>query len=172
MNDSLLRINDLSRQSGVASSALRYYEEAGLLAPSSRTEAGYRLYDAGAVCRVGFIRRAKALGLTIREIQQLVREPADPATDQGRLRHAISHKLADTEHRIAELQTLRDELEALQARLGSTGGLNCGRVGDCECWLPTEKEVKAMATEACSCCDCTCPNDGTCTCCGCPSVDS
>lgn len=167
MEPNLLHISDISRQSGIASSALRYYEQEGLLRPAGRTASGYRLYDGSAVGRVGFIRRAKSLGLSIREIRQLVAEPADPATDQHRLRHAVAHKLADTQRRIGELETLRGELEALQARLGSASGLGCGHIGDCECWLPTEQEVKAMTSNACSCCGCTCPNDGTCDCCGC-----
>lgn len=167
-----MQITEVGRKTGVASSALRYYEDAGLLRPVGRTRAGYRVYDWAAVGRVGFIQRAKSLGLTIREIRQLLQEPGDPATDQRRLRHAVAHKLFDTERRIAELETLRGELEALQARLGSASGPGCGHVGDCECWLPTEQEVQAMASEACSCCDCTCPNDGTCDCCGCPCGQS
>jgi MerR family transcriptional regulator, copper efflux regulator len=165
-----MRIADVSRQTGVATSALRYYETEGLLAPVGRTDAGYRIYDCSALGRVAFIQRAKSLGLTLREIQQLLQEPADPATDHVRLRHAIAHKLADTEHQIVELEKLRVELEALQARLGSASGPGCGRVGDCECWLPNEKEVQDMASNvsACSCCGCSCPNDGTCDCCGCP----
>lgn len=172
MNDSLLPINDVSRRSGVATSALRYYEETGVLKPRGRTSAGYRLYDWSALGRISFIQRAKSLGLSLREIQLLVQEPTDPATDQHRLRHAIAHKLTDVQHRIIELETLRGELEALQAHLGSASGPGCGHIGDCECWLPTEKEVQAMASESCSCCDCTCPNDGTCDCCGCPSRQS
>ncbi|HZT96100.1 MAG TPA: MerR family transcriptional regulator [Chloroflexota bacterium] len=167
-----LTIKDVSAETGVSRSALRYYEDEGLLAPSGRTAAGYRLYDCSAVGRVGFIQRAKSLGLGIREIKQLLQEPSDPATDGQRLRHTIAHKLHDTERRIDELETLRVELEALQARLGSAGGPGCGRIGDCECWLPTHKEVELMAQNACTCCDCTCPNDGTCTCCGCATKSS
>lgn len=169
MSDSLLHIREVSRRSGVTSSALRYYEETGLVTPTARTSTGYRLYDYSALGRVAFIRRAKSLGLTLREIQQLLSEPANPATDQRRLRHAITHKLADVQTRISQLEMLRDELEALQARLGSASGPGCGHIGDCECWLPTTKEVEAMTSSPCSCCDCTCPNDGTCNCCGCPS---
>lgn len=166
-----MQIASVSHQTGVPTSALRYYEEQGLLAPARRTEAGYRLYDCSVLGRVGFIKRAKALGLTLREIQQLLRQPAGPESDTARLRHAIAHKLANTRERIVQLETLRGELEALQAHLGSAGAIECGRVGDCECWLPNQQEVENMASESCSCCGCTCPNDGACTCCGCPAKD-
>jgi DNA-binding transcriptional MerR regulator len=162
MNDSLLPIAEIRRRTGVASSALRFYEDAGLIKAAKRAESGYRLYDSSVIGRIGFILRAKSLGLTLREISQLLSEPEDPR----RLHHAITHKLFDTERRIHELMVLRGELEALQARLGSVGTFGCGRLGDCECWLPTEKEAKAMASEACECCGCTCPCDGSCACCG------
>jgi DNA-binding transcriptional MerR regulator len=43
MADTVMRIGELAKNTGVATSALRYYEEAGLLSPAVRTEAGYRL---------------------------------------------------------------------------------------------------------------------------------
>ena len=99
-----------------------------------------------------------------------------------RLRHAIGHKLVDTERRIADLAMLRQDLEALQQRLGP-GTAICGRIGDCECWLPTEKEVRFMtlnqpkedptaakpSTDACDCGGCGCPPDGDA--CSCPPDD-
>jgi MerR family transcriptional regulator, copper efflux regulator len=166
-----MRIIDVARTTGCSTSALRYYEDQGLLQPDKRSEAGYRLYSNEVVGRVSFIQRAKALGLTLREIRQLLQEPLDHSTDQIKLRHAIAHKLADTRDRIAELEHLKGELEALQARL-DYGQIvaKCGNIGDCECWLPTEKEVRQMVNNSggCSCCGCTCPGSGICSCCGCP----
>jgi DNA-binding transcriptional MerR regulator len=164
-----MRIAELARRGGVSTATLRFYEEQGLLAPATRTEAGYREYDALALRRLGFIRRAKALGLSLREVRSLVREPGSSATDQARLRDAVAHKLADTRRRIDELQTLARELEALDEHLGR-GTVWCGRIGDCECWLPTKEEVIKMATDdtttgGCGCgddCDCGCDES----CCG------
>jgi DNA-binding transcriptional MerR regulator len=141
------------------------------LRPAGRTHAGYRVYGEDALQQVGFILRAKALGLTLREIQQLTREPSDQVLEHARLRHALVHKLAETHRRIAELETLRSELREQLARLGT--GATCGHVGDCGCWLPTGEEVNHMACDVANdggytCCGCTCPGDGPCTCCGCP----
>jgi DNA-binding transcriptional MerR regulator len=171
VGDQQLRIADLARQTGLSTATLRYYEDEGLLRPVTRTEAGYRVYGNAAVERVGFIQRAKALGLTLREIHQLTSSPADASVEQTRLRHALVHKIADTERRIAELEALRGELRDQVARLGSAQ--TCGHVGDCGCWLPTREEVIEMVDETasdggCTCCGCTCPGDGPCTCCGCP----
>ncbi len=83
-----MRIADISRRSSVATSALRYYEAEGLLTPVLPSDAGYRIYDRSALGRVAFIKRAKPLGLTLKEIRQLLLEPTDLATDQVRLRYA------------------------------------------------------------------------------------
>ena len=166
-----MRIAELARQAGLSTATLRFYENEGLLRPAGRTESGYRVYDEGALQRVGFIQRAKALGLTLREIHQLAHEPADSSVEKARLRHALVHKLADTERRIAELETLRSELRDQLERLSAVP--TCGHVGDCGCWLPTREEVIQMAKNeaddaTCTCCVCTCPSDDDCTCCGCP----
>jgi len=155
-----MRIGELARQARVRASALRYYEEAGLLPPPERTEAGYRLYSQAAVGRLSFIRRAQALGLSVREIRELIAgEAAAGHRERSRIRHVVAHKLAETDRRIAELTSLREELAGLHARLHRAPGPECGHVGDCGCWLPTEEEVMAMSAEVrdveqCGCCDC------------------
>jgi DNA-binding transcriptional MerR regulator len=155
-----MRIGALARQVGLTTSALRYYEQAGLLPAAVRSEAGYRLYGQEAAGRLGFIRRAQALGLTIGEIRGLLEEPqGDAAVERARLRHVVAHRVADTDRRLRELVELKAELEDMQVRLLRTPGPDCGHVGDCACWLPTQEEVRAMtkdvrAAEDCCCCDC------------------
>lgn len=168
-----LRIGDLARRAGLATSALRFYEDEGLLAPSGRTEAGYRVYDAAALGRLAFIRRARALGLTLQEIRELVSGASSGVQhDRDRVRHVVAHKLAETERRTAELTALKSELESLYVRLLRAPGPECGHVGDCGCWLPNEEEVMAMtedlrSVQACGCCDCPQPGcDCDCDCCG------
>lgn len=60
------------------------------------------------------------------------------------MRHVVAHKLAETERRAAELATLRAALEGLYLRLARAPLAECGHVGDCGCWIPTEEEVIAM----------------------------
>ena len=159
-----LRIGDLARRSGIATSALRFYEDAGLLAPSSRSEAGYRLYDPTALGRLDFIQRARRLGLSLAEIRELIASTTlDQAADRDRVRHVVAHKLAETERRVNELTVLKTELEALYVRLLRSPEFQCGHIGDCGCWLPTEKEVMMMAddvesVQACDCSDCPDPD--------------
>ena len=68
----VLRIGEVSRRSGLSVKTLRFYERRGLLLPSGRTPAGYRVYTEADLPRLDFIREAKALGLTLAEIRELV----------------------------------------------------------------------------------------------------
>lgn len=165
-----LRIGQLARRTGLKTSALRYYEAEGLLGPTQRSEAGYRLYEPRALGQVEFIQRAKSLGLPLAQIRRLVELPrSDPGAQREALRHLVAHTLADTRRRMGELEALSRELEALHVRLQRVRVPDCGHVGDCACWLPTEEEAKRMsdelsATDACTCCEPGCDSD--CACCG------
>ena len=173
MPKSVMRIGELARLAGVATSALRYYDEAGLLGPSGRTEAGYRLYGSEAIGRLEFVQRAKALGLSLREVRELLATPgADGPSGRDRVRHVVAHKLSETRRRIDQLQTLELELKSLYVRLLRERGQECGHIGDCGCWLPTEEEVIVMASEI-ACCDeqccpaCACTKGESCDCADC-----
>jgi len=169
-----LRIGQLAAEVGIATSAIRYYEEEGLIGPGQRTAAGYRLYGPEAVGRVQFIQRAKALGLSLGEIRQLVlSRHLDTATERVAVRHLVAHKIAATQARVAELESLKAELEALYVRLLKPPSVACGHIGDCACWLPTEEEVMIMTQEiACCgqlCCPkCSCTAGQPCDCSECP----
>ena len=81
----LLTIGDVSRRSGVASSALRFYEARGLIA-SQRAGSGHRRYPRAVLRRVAFIVFAQRVGLTLDEIgAELARLPPDRAPDEARL---------------------------------------------------------------------------------------
>jgi DNA-binding transcriptional MerR regulator len=164
-----MRIGELAKRAGLATSALRYYEEAGLLPVPGRTPAGYRVYGQEALGRLEFIRRAQALGLSVGEIRRLIESPrADNEAERSALRHSLAHKLTEMQRRLRELGDLKSDLEALYVRLQRAPGPDCGHVGDCACWLPTDKEVRAMTEEVrsvqhCNCTDSTDPDCG----CGC-----
>ncbi|MDQ6637145.1 MAG: heavy metal-responsive transcriptional regulator [Candidatus Dormibacteraeota bacterium] len=161
-----MRIGELASRTGLKTSALRFYEDAGLLPAPVRSPSGYRAYGPEAVGRVAFIKRARALGLSLDQIQDPLAHRATPAADRDRLRHTVAHRLAETDGQIAELTMLRQELEGLYVRMQRSPAPDCGHVGDCACWLPSEKEVMAMSAEvkAAQCCD-----GADCAECGCES---
>lgn len=112
-------IGEIAGRSGFAASALRYYEDIGLLEPATRTEAGYRLYDDTALSRLAFIGRAKQLGCSLEEITDLVGiwdgEQCGPV--QRRFHELVTTKLGQAERQIAELTALADQLRHAAAQL-------------------------------------------------------
>lgn len=68
----LLTVGQLARRAGLRPSALRFYEEQGLLPPTAHSPAGYRLYDAGAERTLAFILRAQRLGFALADIRELL----------------------------------------------------------------------------------------------------
>jgi MerR family redox-sensitive transcriptional activator SoxR len=103
----LLTISDVSRRSGVASSALRFYEQRGLIS-SERAGSGHRRYPRRVLRRIAFIVFAQRIGLTLDEIgAELAKLPADRAPtcrDWSRLSSTWTSRI---DQRIAELQRLR-----------------------------------------------------------------
>ncbi len=69
----LLTIGQLAKRVGVRTSTLRYYEEQALLTPTSRSDAGYRLYDEQAEQNLLFIQRAQRLGFLLSDIRTLLK---------------------------------------------------------------------------------------------------
>jgi MerR family redox-sensitive transcriptional activator SoxR len=113
----LLTISDVSRRSGVAASALRFYEERGLIA-SERAGSGHRRYPRAALRRIAFIVFAQRIGLTLDEIgaalAKLPQHRAPEGPDWAMLSGGWTTRI---DERIAELQRLRE---------GLTGCIGCG----------------------------------------------
>lgn len=107
----LLTIGELAERVGVATSALRYYEEVGLLEPTER-RAGRRHYHPSAVEVVGAILLLRDVGFTIAEIGQLYSSRADQAARRALLRS----KLEELGRKAAEIEIAREALEH---------GINC-----------------------------------------------
>jgi len=68
----MLTIGHVARQVGVQPSAIRYYEAQGILRPADRRPNGYRVYTDNAVKLLLFVKRAQALGITLKEIKPLL----------------------------------------------------------------------------------------------------
>jgi len=132
----LLTIGEIARRSGVASSALRFYEERGLIT-SVRAGSGHRRYPRAVLRRIAFIVFAQRVGLTLEEIgAELARLPTDSAPtgrDWSRLSNTWSSRI---DERIAELQRLK---------VGLTGCIGCGCLSLDRCRLanPADRAGRA-----------------------------
>jgi MerR family transcriptional regulator, redox-sensitive transcriptional activator SoxR len=103
----LLTIGEVSRRSGVASSALRFYEDRGLLS-SERAGSGHRRYRRPVLRRIAFIVFAQHAGLTLEEIAaELTKLPADRAPTRRDWARLSSQWTGRIEERIAELERLK-----------------------------------------------------------------
>lgn len=110
----MFQIGDLAKRCGVSSDALRFYEKHGLIKPAGRSESGYRLYDDNNQRQVGFILKAKALGLSLDEIKELLEIKLE-ATEHScaEVKTITSTKLKLIDDKIAELTRIRVALKKI-----------------------------------------------------------
>lgn len=110
MPSASLTIGELARRTGVAASALRFYEERGLIHPE-RTEAGHRRFARATIRRVAFIAFAQRIGLTLDEIRDAMDElPSDRAPVAAEWQALSSMWRQRIDARIAELERLKRSL--------------------------------------------------------------
>ena len=114
-----MTIGKLAHATAVSADTIRYYEQQGLLDPPSRTPANYRVYGPAAIKRLGFIRRAKALGFTLDEVAQLLK--LQSTGSRREIKTLASAHLADIEQRIAALESMRSTLAAAVADCDGQG---------------------------------------------------
>ncbi len=108
----LLSIGQVAERTGVATSALRYYEAEGLIS-SVRTDGGQRRFRRDTLRRVAFVRVAQRVGLSLEEIREaLDRLPSGKAPDKADWARLSKAWRPLIEERIATLQRLRDELDS------------------------------------------------------------
>jgi MerR family transcriptional regulator, copper efflux regulator len=110
-----LTIGQVARQAGVGVETVRFYERQGLLEEPSRRESGYRQYPEDVVARLRFIKRAKELGFSLKEIKELLALRVDPATTCAEVKRQAEAKIADIEARIASLLRMKKALVRLTA---------------------------------------------------------
>lgn len=116
-------IGALARQADVAIDTVRYYERQGLLPAPPRRASGYRDYDAAAVERVRFIRRAKDLGFSLEEIGDLLALQDDRLHGVEGIKQRASKRLHELDRRIAQLTEMRDALATLVEECPGSGEL-------------------------------------------------
>jgi DNA-binding transcriptional MerR regulator len=118
-----LLIGEVAKRSGASRKALRLYEEAGILPPARRTEAGYRVYGPDAVDLLAFVRQAQRLGFTLDEIKEIVAIQRSGRLPCPHVHGLVLRKRADLDRRLADLGEMRKRLDAVlrgwQSRCGT-----------------------------------------------------
>lgn len=111
--DKKFTIGVLARGAGVGVQTVRYYERKGLFSPTGRSASGYRLYDEESLKRLRFIRRAKEISFTLREIKGLLCLNLESTATCGRVKEETERKLKDVEDKMKVLGSVKKVLKEL-----------------------------------------------------------
>lgn len=116
-----LTIGQIARRSGVGVATVRFYEKQGLIEEPPRTAAGYRQYPEEVVSRLRFIQRAKDLGFSLKEVDELTSLRLDPATSSADVKTQAEAKIADIDAKIRDLKRMRKSLLELTQACNGQG---------------------------------------------------
>ena len=121
----LIQVGELAKRAGITVRTLHHYEQTGLLLPSARSEAGYRLYNLADVQRLHMIQALAKAGLELAEIKDFLEQ------DTLSLPDLLDAQIALLDRQLRTVHTLRDQLCALRTGLEEEGE------PDLESWLQT-----------------------------------
>lgn len=121
-----LKIGEVAKMSNVGIETIRFYEREGLIPCPVRLQSGYRQYSKDAVRRIQFIKNAKELGFSLKEISELFSLRVKPKTKCGDIKKRAETKIADIEERIKILQKMKSALKTLISEC-----VGKGPAGDC-----------------------------------------
>ncbi|UUD44338.1 MerR family transcriptional regulator [Bacillus pumilus] len=108
----LMTRGELSKRTGISAAAIRYYEENDISPVPIRHSNGYRLYTEDVLLKIEFIKGAKSLGYSLKEIKGIMgmlSDEVNPVT----LREIVHHKLEEIEEKIKSLRFMQDLLSNL-----------------------------------------------------------
>lgn len=110
-----MRIGQLAAELGLNPKTIRYYEQIGLLPDPARTEAGYRLYGADDRERLTFVLKARAIGLSLEEIGEILAVRRGGEEPCQHVLGLLERKLTEVDRQISALRLFRGELVVLRA---------------------------------------------------------
>jgi MerR family mercuric resistance operon transcriptional regulator len=116
-----MTIGRIAKLAQVGVETIRFYEREGLLKEPPRRVSGYRQYPADTVDRVRFIRRAKYLGFTLKEIKELLSLRVAPRTRCAHVRERAEAKVRDIDEKLRTLEAMRDALTKLISECSGDG---------------------------------------------------
>jgi len=116
-----MKIGEVAKAAGVGIDAVRFYERIGLLPEPARRPSGYREYSSDVVLDLRFIKRAKELGFSLKEISELLAIAHEPAATAGDIQRLAEEKLADLEDKIRFLRRMKRSLQRATERCPGSG---------------------------------------------------
>lgn len=120
-----MNIGQAARASGLPTKTVRYYADIGLVAPSARRDNGYRDYADPEVQKLRFVQRARNFGFSIDDCRELLALYEDRSRASADVKAIALERIAEIEAKMAELQTLKDELSHLAAECHGDNRPDC-----------------------------------------------
>lgn len=117
-----LTISKAAQLSGVGVETIRFYERQKLIEQPPKPESGFRLYPLETIRRVRFIRRAKEIGFTLREIRELLGFYFDTQISCEEVQQRAKLKIVDMDTRIADMKKMQSALQLLVDECGQRDG--------------------------------------------------
>ncbi|WP_290653183.1 Cu(I)-responsive transcriptional regulator [Aquisalimonas sp.] len=108
-----MNIGEAARESGVNAKMIRYYERTGLVPVAQRSENGYRVYSEPDVHTLRFIKRARDLGFSVAQIEQLVQLWQDQDRSSAEVKRVALEHIRELQQKITELEAMKRTLEHL-----------------------------------------------------------
>lgn len=116
-----LTIGQLAKKADINIETIRYYERRALIPKPYRRESGYREYSEETVKRIQFIKHAKELGFSLKEIHELLSLKLDPKTPCSEVKNRAEAKIADIEEKLKTLQGMKKALVKLTKACSGKG---------------------------------------------------
>jgi Cu(I)-responsive transcriptional regulator len=109
-----MTISQVAERAGIGLETVRFYEKQGLVPEPPRTRSGYRQFPDDTVARLRFIQRAKVLGFSLREIQELIELRLDPSARSSDVKARAQAKIREIDGKIRDLKRMRTKLGELE----------------------------------------------------------
>ncbi len=120
-----VNIGAAAKASGVTAKMIRHYEEIGLIPQAKRTDSGYRRYSSNDVHTLRFIRQARLLGFSIKQIETLLGLWQNRRRASATVKRLAMEHVAELERKISEMQVMKATLEQLATNCHGDGRPEC-----------------------------------------------
>lgn len=108
-----MNIGDAAKASGVNAKLIRHYESIGIIPKASRSDSGYRVYSDADVNILAFVKRARGLGFSMKEIKKLVSLWRNRSRASADVKSLALHHAKEMEQKVEELQSMIKTLKHL-----------------------------------------------------------
>lgn len=120
-----MNIGDIAKATGISAKMIRYYEETGLIRPALRSQSGYRVYAENDLRTLAFVRRARDLGFTVKQIEDLLALWRDRDRASADVKEIALGHVAALERKMQELHAMAETLKHLAATCHGDGRPDC-----------------------------------------------